>query len=1068
MADGGEAFDAYLRALAARCAADPDNTAKVLEFRRALRAGRPYGGAALVPVLHADGHGPEQPKGVLPMSVDIILPVHNALEDVQACLGSVRRTADNHLRHVWLVDDGSAPETAQWLAAQQDGLVRTLRTPENLGFTGAVALGFQHSTAELVVVLNSDAVVDDGWLKALIRPFQEDARVALTGPLSNAAAWQNLGRVTNSEGLFATNLMQPGAEMSEINRFLRRHGTGGFLDLPIVHGFCFAISRAAYDLVGGFDLQNFGAGYGETQDLCFRLRAAGFRIGVCTDVFVQHGRSRSYSDVQRTSLSNAARRELYRKHGALIYLRAEADCVDNAQLSQIRAEAAGWFAQDALSIQALAEEAPRPAEFHEIAVRQQKRRLGQRFGASLIGLPRSGRAEVTCLPWQEPELPSPSAQYLQPSGRGGKDTAPLFGQIFADATGARSRHFAPLSDRQSKQDHTLPRIVAFYLPQFHPIPENDQWWGKGFTEWTNVTKAVPQFAGHYQPRLPGELGFYDLRMPEVMERQIALARQFGLGGFCFHYYWFAGHRLLETPVDSFLSRKDEAFNFPFCLCWANENWTRRWDGAEEDLLIRQTHSSDDHAAVFDDLLRYIADPRYIKINNRPVIVVYRPAIIDEVREMARIWRRRAREAGYDDIFLVATNAFGFEDPSGVGFDALCEFPPHGVSAPDIQETLPFYNPDFRGRVLSYDAVVGSSLERLDRLAGTEVAARYFPTVMAGWDNEARRPGRGHVFHGADPEKFHRWLAGAAGFSQENHADGARLVFVNAWNEWAEGTYLEPDRRFGYGYLNAIAELPETLAARQVVPVAVPEPVVKKARAAILIHAFYFDLVEDIAASLKQAHINKRFDVLLTVPPHWSAEQVGAAREMLGAQAVWMTPNAGRDIYPFQIALAYALAAGYDCALKIHTKKSPHLPRGAHWRQSILEALLSPAAVARAQTAFATKPDLGMLAPEALFMPLDGETVQNNRKNINYLTLRYNLDAKACDRFVAGSMFWFRPAAFADLVAAPLPLADFGPELGAIDGTIAHAFERLFATLVASAGFTVEAYDAPDMFNPYQS
>lgn len=398
MADGGEAFDAYLRALAARCADDPDNLAKVLEFRRALRAGRLQGRAASGPVLHSKGQFHEQSVG-LPTSVDIILPVHNALQDVQVCLESVRRAADSHPGQVWLIDDGSAPETAQWLAAQQDGLVRAIRTPENLGFTGAVALGFQQTTAELVVVLNSDAVVDDGWLKALIRPFHEDARVALTGPLSNAAAWQNLGRVTNSEGLFATNLMQPGAEMGEINRFLRRHGTGSFLDLPIVHGFCFAISRAAYDQVGGFDLQNFGAGYGETQDLCFRLRAAGYRIGVCADVFVQHGRSRSYSHVQRTSLSNSARRKLYRKHGALNYLRAEADCIDDAQLNQIRAEAAGWFAQDTLSIQALAEDAPRPAEFAEIVNRSTKRRSGQRIGKSVIGLPRAGAVQLVRLDW---------------------------------------------------------------------------------------------------------------------------------------------------------------------------------------------------------------------------------------------------------------------------------------------------------------------------------------------------------------------------------------------------------------------------------------------------------------------------------------------------------------------------------------------------------------------------------------------------------------------------------------------------------------------------------------------
>lgn len=652
---------------------------------------------------------------------------------------------------------------------------------------------------------------------------------------------------------------------------------------------------------------------------------------------------------------------------------------------------------------------------------------------------------------------------------GDSDQPSLFGQVFSAATGARSPHFAPLTDRRARVSESLPQLIAFYLPQFHPIPENDEWWGKGFTEWTNVSKAVPQFAGHNQPRLPGELGYYDLRQPEVMERQIALAQQFGLSGFCFHYYWFAGHRLLEAPLDQFLARKDAAFDFPFCLCWANENWTRRWDGAEEDILMRQTHGVEDHAAVFDDLLRYIDDPRYIKIDNQPVIVVYRPSIIDDEAEMVRIWRAKAREAGYDDLLLVASNAFGFDDPASVGFDALCEFPPHNVSAPDIQHTLQFYNSGFDGRVFPFETVVDYSLDRLDHISGTAEAARYYPTVMAGWDNEARKPGRGNVFHGADPVRFHRWLAGAARFSRDNHPDGGRMVFVNAWNEWAEGTYLEPDRWFGYGYLNAVAALADTLDPLPVEAAVLPadDRPVELGRGAILIHAFYDDLIDELAEHVRAPHLRDRFDVLLTVPAHWTAQKAEAARVALGAKAMWITPNIGRDIFPFLTALDHAVTRGYDFALKIHTKKSPHLRDGGRWRQAVLSSLLGPEAVERAVAAFADDTRLGLLAPESQFLPIKGEmSLRDNQDNVEQIVNHFDLDIGACDRFVAGSMFWFRPAALARLAADPLPAVEFGPELGAIDGTLAHAFERLFATIVASAGYEVAGYSAPGDFNPY--
>jgi lipopolysaccharide biosynthesis protein len=348
--------------------------------------------------------------------------------------------------------------------------------------------------------------------------------------------------------------------------------------------------------------------------------------------------------------------------------------------------------------------------------------------------------------------------------------------------------------------HPIVRLIAFYLPQFHPIPENDAWWGKGFTEWTNVTKGLPRFVGHVQPRLPADLGFYDLRDPAVLHRQAALARRYGIGGFCFHHYWFNGRRLLEKPLQMLLS--DPSLDMPFCINWANENWTRRWDGAENEILLGQNHSAEDDVDFARSLLPIVRDPRYITVKGRPLIMIYRPGLLPEPVATMRRWRVVFTGAGLSNPYIVMAQGFGDHDPRQHGVDAAVEFPPHKVAPmPPINDSLELLDPDFSGKVIDYEAVAQHAAA-LPRPPYT-----LFRGVSPGWDNEARRAGRGLTFAHSTPATYATWLRAACqtAIAEAATAD-ERLVFINAWNEWGEAAYLEPDRHFGYAYLQATRQV----------------------------------------------------------------------------------------------------------------------------------------------------------------------------------------------------------------------------------------------------------------------
>ena len=584
------------------------------------------------------------------------------------------------------------------------------------------------------------------------------------------------------------------------------------------------------------------------------------------------------------------------------------------------------------------------------------------------------------------------------------------------------------------------RTIAFYLPQYHPFEENDNFWGKGFTEWTNVVKALPQFEGHYQPKLPGELGYYDLRLKDVMKRQIELAKQYGIFGFCFHHYWFSGKPVMRVPYNHIISNPD--LDIPFCLNWANEPWTSSWDGLPESkVLIEQKHTPADDIAFIKDIEPALKDKRYIRVEGKPLLVIYRPKLFPNMKETVNRWNAYCEERGIGKLYLamMQTCFDNSLDPNIYGFDAAIEFMPHNIQITRQNSRVNFFDSKDHCDVYSYTEMVKNNLAR------AKPAYTLFKGLIPGWDVTPRRIS-GSAFIDQYPAEYQKWLREEFKYSKQNLPEDKRLIFINAWNEWGEGAYLEPDNKFGYAYLNATSRANH----------------ISFPKVAVVLHIYFGDLAEEIAKYLKNIPVT--FDLYVSTKPELKEKLLTFFAKHFGKDHVTVhaVENRGSDIIPFIREFRDAYGK-YDYVCKIHSKKSEFIfterKEGSNWRRYLLDNLLGSFDKVEAIFEYFNKNEkLGVIYPPTF----PNEFIEKSMTwGVNFekgLSIAKKLDIFISNKgkldFSAGTMFWFRPKALQSLFSLDYHAGDFkhGSNIGR-DGSLAHAFERIILCVCESNGYT---------------
>jgi len=606
------------------------------------------------------------------------------------------------------------------------------------------------------------------------------------------------------------------------------------------------------------------------------------------------------------------------------------------------------------------------------------------------------------------------------------------------------------------------KAIAFYLPQFHAIPENDKWWGKDFTEWTNTRKAEPRFNGHYQPREPhDDFGYYNLTDVETIKKQALLAKQHGIYGFCFYFYWFSGKRLLEKPLDLFLEHPEIDINF--CLCWANENWTRRWDGQDNEILIKQDYTDDDTFKFIKDIQKYINDKRYIKIDGVPVLLVYNPGHIPNVRDVFIKWRKYADDIKIGEIKIFVCKSFcknfralDIEDI----IDGIVEFPPNTDSIPSIKtKNIPLDGRD--ANIYDYKELflkIKNELKDTNKNTSESNNIQIYRTCMLGWDNAARKKNGWRTFAGFSLDIFYEW---ASLLVSETLKNKNNFFFINAWNEWAEGTYLEPDKKYGYANINTLSKALFSLPfdnQLKVLNIQNEICTVTTPKIAIHIHVFYTDIIGEIINHL--SCITFDFDCFITtddkkksniIEKEFNENKIKNMSKLI----ISVFKNRGRDVAPF-IMQFKTYYKNYDYICHLHTKKTGTSEYGDGWRKYLFRHLLgSSENINSIIGLFEADKSLGIVFPET-YPVLNRQAEWGGNKEGCYKVLkRLGLSINLPDNIVfpVGNMFWARINAISSLFQAGFTFDDFPVEKGQINLTLSHQIERLWVYLSKANGYS---------------
>jgi lipopolysaccharide biosynthesis protein len=606
------------------------------------------------------------------------------------------------------------------------------------------------------------------------------------------------------------------------------------------------------------------------------------------------------------------------------------------------------------------------------------------------------------------------------------------------------------------------KTIAFYLPQFHEISENNHWWGKGFTEWTNTSRSLPRFPSHYQPRVPHpDIGYYDLHDDNVLDKQVKIAKASCIDGFCFYYYWFSGKKLLDKPISNFLRRQD--IDHGFLICWANENWTRRWDGLDKEILIEQQYEENWEIRFIEDVSPLFRDKRYIRLGQKPILIIYNLSVIPSPELVVNNWRQWCLDNGIGEISVwsVYDNSFFNHEPSFI--DKFIEFPPRPIATVEHLDKSSFACNDSDAYLFDYEKFVDSIL--LNKGLADNVSLPIYRCVMMGWDNSARRKGAFHAWAKFSGDKFYSWCRKVWEYTVHTFPDDERFIFVNAWNEWAEGTYLEPDARFGYANINtlsrALTKLPNH--AGPITKHSATSPNSSDLTIIVHLHLYFADLLDEFIDSINC--IPTAHDLIVTVCDQLSLGLVESNKHRfihVSNIVIRLVPNRGRDLGPFIVELS-AIIDQYDLVLHIHSKKSQTVNWGHLWRQYLTKNLLgSRDNVSQILNTFLYNPDIGIIgvpvyAPMSTHMSWGPDQKSRCQNLLNDCLGDSSIVPLLPDEpdFSAGSFFWARTDSIRQLFSLGLTYESFESEDQQVESTLAHAVERVFPYLARCNQYSYE-------------